>query len=59
MGKIIKNQYTPRKKFEKKYFLKGDGNPQNPEANRPPNWLLYGPTGPGNLLEVFLWSKFF
>jgi hypothetical protein len=24
---------------------------------RPPNWLLYGPTGPGNLLEVFLRSK--
>jgi hypothetical protein len=29
----------------------------DPEANRPPNWLLYGPTGPGNLLEVFLRSK--
>jgi hypothetical protein len=24
---------------------------------RPPNWLLYGPTGQGNLLEVFLRSK--
>jgi hypothetical protein len=54
MGKIIKNQYTPQKKSKKIIFLKGDGNPLNPEANRPPNWLLYGPTGPENILEVFL-----
>jgi hypothetical protein len=55
----LKSIYTNEKNSKNIFFLKGDGNPWNPEANRLPNWLPYGPTGPGNLLEVFLRSIFF
>jgi DNA replication protein DnaC len=48
MGKINKHQYIPRKKFKK---IENVIQPWNPVAYRPPNWLLYGPTGAGKLLK--------